>query len=61
MPDDDESKAAELLCSECEGPVYFDPDERTDPQACMCPDEERPESWRIIPKGEAISRAEAFL
>lgn len=61
MPDDDESKTAELLCSECEGPVYFDPDERTDPQACMCPAEERPDSWRIISKNEAVGRAKEFL
>lgn len=60
MPDDD-IETAELLCSKCEGPVYFDPDEQTDPQACMCSPEERPGSWRIIPKSEAIEQAEAYI
>lgn len=59
--DGEERDVVELLCSRCGGPLYFDPEAETDPQACMCESTERPDGWHIIEKSEAVARAEEFL
>ena len=62
MCDEPESPIGErTACRRCGDAIEIDESATIDPQTCGCPDDERPDTYRMMSKSEAIERAGEFL